>query len=198
MNRKQEPRSLEQVLERLGKAEAVEGKVSLGAVLHEIGDRSFGPLLLVEGLITFSPVIGDIPGVSALMGVCVLLTVGQMLFRRKHFWLPQRLLKLSVVQPKFCKVLGWFKPAARFADRLLEERLTPLVRGAGAYMIAIVCAAIALILPAMELVPFSAYSAGFVLILFGLSLIARDGLLALIALTITVSTAGLVTYGLLH
>jgi hypothetical protein len=193
-----EPRDLEEVLERLRHAHAEAGRVSLGAVLHEIGDRSFGPLLLLEGLITFSPIIGDIPGVSALMGVCVLLTVGQMLFHRKHFWLPQRLLRLSVAQPGFCKLLNWFKPVARFADRLLEERLTPLVRGAGTYMIAFVCAAIGLVMPLMELVPFSAYSAGFVLILFGLALIGRDGLLALIALTITILSSGLVIYNLMQ
>jgi hypothetical protein len=192
-----EPRNLEQVLARLGKAEAEGDKVSLGAILHEVGDRSFGSLLLVEGLITFSPVVGDIPGMSALMGICVLLTAGQMLIHRKHFWLPQRLLRFAVTQRNFCRLLGWLQPVARFADRLLEERLGLLVRGAGVYAIAFVCVAIALIMPAMELVPFSAYSAGFVLILFGLALIGRDGLLALIALALTVITAGLVIYSLI-
>jgi hypothetical protein len=52
-------------------------------------------------------------------------------------------------------------------------------------------------MPVMELVPFSAFSAGFVLCLFGLSLIGRDGLLALIALSLTVTTAGMVIYGFL-
>lgn len=192
MDLDQEPTNLEQVLDRIGQAHSEMDKVSLGAVLHEIENRSFGPLLLVEGLITFSPVIGDIPGMSALMGIFVLLTVGQMLLHRKHIWLPRRLLKLSIKQDKYCKALGWLRPLARFTDRLLRQRLTLLVRGAGAYLIAIVCAAIALVMPAMELVPFSAYSAGFVLILFGLALVARDGLMALIALTITIITAGLV------
>jgi hypothetical protein len=193
----QEPTNLEQVLDRIGNAESDENRVSLGAILHEIEHRSFGSLLLIAGLITFSPVIGDIPGVSALMGVFVLLTVGQMLFHRKHFWLPSRMLKLSIKQEKLCKLLAWLKPIARFVDRLLRPRLTPLVRGAGMYLIAFVCAAIALIMPAMELVPFSAYSAGFILSLFGLSLIGRDGLLALIALSITVIITGVVIYSLL-
>ena len=41
----------------------------------------------------------------------------------------------------------------------------------------------------MEVVPFSANGAGIVLTIFGLSLIARDGLLALIAFVLTGITA---------
>jgi hypothetical protein len=188
----QEPTNLEQVLERIGNAEAEADRVSLGAMLHEIEHRSFGSLLLLAGLITFIPITGE----SLVMGAFVLLIAGQMLFHHKHFWLPRRLLRLSIKQETLCKVLNRLKPAARFADRLLRPRLTPLVRGAGSYLIAIVCTAIALVMPAMELVPFSAYSAAFVLSLFGLSLIGRDGLLALIALSITVITMGVVIYNL--
>jgi hypothetical protein len=196
MDLSQEPTNLEQVLDLIGKADSQGDRVSFGSVLHKIENRSFGSLLLVEGLITFSPVIG-IPGMSTLMGVFVLLTVGQMLFRRKHFWLPQRLLRLSLEQDKFCKALKWLRPPARFADRLLRQRLIFLVRDAGTYLIAIVCGALALILPAMEIIPFSAHSVGFVLTLFGLSLIGRDGLFALIALTLTFLIACLIVYGLL-
>lgn len=187
--------NLQQLLERIGHAhsDTGSGKVSLGAMLHEIEKRSFGSLLLLAGLITFIPITGE----SILMGVFVLLIAGQMLFHRRHFWLPRRMLKLSIKQDTLCKFLDRLKPAARFADRLLRPRLTPLVRGAGAYTIAIVCAALALVMPAMELVPFSAYSAGLVLSLFGLALIGRDGLLALIALAVTVAVAVFVIYKLL-
>ncbi|HEX5056254.1 MAG TPA: exopolysaccharide biosynthesis protein [Gammaproteobacteria bacterium] len=193
----QQPANLEQVLERIGHAEARAGKVSLRAILREIEHRSFGSLLLLAGLITFSPVIGDIPGMSALMGIFVLLTVGQMLFHRKHFWLPRRMLDLSVRQDALCKLLERLHPTACFTDRLLQPRLKPLVQGPGGYMIAVICALIALAMPVLELVPFSGYSTGFVLSLFGLSLIGRDGLLALIAIILTSLCVGLVVYGLL-
>jgi hypothetical protein len=186
----QEPTSLEQVLDRIGNAESDESRVSLGAILREIEHRSFGSLLLVAGLITLVPITGE----SALMGVFVLLIAVQMLFHHRHFWLPRRLLVLSIKQDKLCKALNRLKPAARYADRLLRPRLTPLVRGAGAYLIAVTCAAIALIMPLMELVPFSAYSASLVLSLFGLALIGRDGLLALIALCVAVVIVGVAVY----
>jgi hypothetical protein len=191
----EEPTNLEQMLDRIGHADTdtEDGKVSLGAMLRELENRSFGSLLLLAGLVTFVPITGE----SLLMGIFVLFVTGQMLFRHRHFWLPRRLLKISIKQDTFCRFLDRLKPAARFADRLLRQRLTPLVRGAGAYAIAIACMAIAMVMPAMELVPFSAYSAAFVLSLFGLALIGRDGLLALIALAVTFATLGLVLYKLL-
>lgn len=77
------------------------------------------------------------------------------------------------------------KPAARFVDRLLRPRLTILTQGAGTYAIAALCLGIAATMPVMEMVPFSANAAGLALTVFGLSLVARDGLLALFAFVLT-------------
>ncbi len=49
----------------------------------------------------------------------------------------------------------------------------------------------------MELVPFSANGAGAVLTGFGLALIARDGLVALVALALAMLTGGIVGYVLI-
>lgn len=167
---------------------------SLGAILEAVGNRSFGPLLLLAGLITFAPLIGDIPGVPTIMGLFVLLIGVQMLFRRKHFWLPHWLLSRSVAQDKLCKAVQWLRPAARFLDRLLRPRLTIFTSGVAVYLIAIVCILLALAMPVMELVPFSANGAGAALTAYGLALTMRDGLLALFAFGFTTATAGLVIY----
>jgi hypothetical protein len=188
----QDPSNLEEVLDRISHAEANAGRVSLGTILHEMEHRSFGSLLLLAGLVTLMPVTGE----SLLMGIFVLLIAGQMLLLHRHFWLPRRLLRLSIRQDRLCRTLDRLQPSARFVDRLLRHRLTPLVRGTGAYLIAVVCVMIALVMPVLELVPFSAFGAGFVLSLFGLALIGRDGLLALIALVITAATAWFVLHTL--
>lgn len=144
-----------------------------------------------------APVIGDIPGVPSIMGVLVVLTAGQLLFRRNHFWLPQWLLKRSVAQNKLCKTLEWLRRPARFVDRLLRPRLTMLTYRTGSYVIAIVCIVIAAATPVMEAVPFSANVAGAAITAFGLALIAHDGLLALLAFVFTAMTGGLIVYNLL-
>jgi hypothetical protein len=197
MHKNQNITTLEQLLKRIGEAVRDKERVSLGLILEVVGQRSFGPILLVAGLVIFAPLIGDIPGVPTIMGMLVVLTAGQLLFRREHLWLPRWLLKRSVAQDKLDKALGWMQSPARFVDRLLRQRLTMFTEGAGVYVIAIVCIVIAAATPAMEAVPFSANGAGAALTAFALSLIAHDGLLALLAFLFTAGTLGLVIYNLL-
>ena len=193
----QELTSLEQLLDCIGKANTSRGQVSLGAILEAVGSRSFGPLLLVAGLIILAPFIGGIPGVPTTMATLVLLSAGQLLFRREQFWLPRWLLKRSVARDKLCRGLKWLRRPAQFLDRLTRPRLTMFTQGAGIYVIAIACIAIAAVTPVMEFVPFSANGAGAALTAFGLALLARDGFLALLALLVTASFFGIVVYGLL-
>jgi len=192
----QELTDLEQLLDLIEVAAHERERISLDAILDAVGRRSFGPLLLVAGLATLAPIIGDIPGVPTLMAVLVLLTAGQLLFRREHIWLPHWLLNRSVAHDKLCKALDWLRPPARFLDRWLRPRLTVLTRGVGLSVIAVACLLVALAMPAMEMVPFSANGAGAALTAFGLALISRDGLLALFALTVMAGTFGVVAYHL--
>jgi len=194
---KQEPSNLEELLKRIGEAPDDEGQVSLDAILDVVGRRSFGPVLLVAGLITLAPIIGDIPGVPGIMGILIVLVAVQVLFRHEHFWLPGWVLRRSVSRDKLNKALGWLQRPARFIDRLLRPRLTVLTRSFGAYVIAFFCLQIALIMPFMEVVPFSANAAGLVLTAFGLALIACDGVFALIAYATMALALGIAAYALL-
>lgn len=153
-------------------------------ILEVVGRRSFGPLLLIAGLIMLSLIIGDIPGVPSLVGIFVFLIAGQLLIQRKHLWLPQWLPKRSADQRKLCKALDWLRSPSRFVDKFLRPRLTFFTRSKGAYAISVACIFIALAMPVMEVVPFSANGAGATLTLFGLSIIAHDDILALLAFTI--------------
>lgn len=189
--------SLEQLLDCIGKANTSRGQVSLGAIMEAVGSRSFGPVLLVAGLIILAPFIGGIPGVPTTMATLVLLSAGQLLFRREQFWLPRWLLKRSVARDKLCRGLKWLRRPAQFLDRLTRPRLSVFTQGAGIYVIAIACIAIAAVTPVMEFVPFSANGAGAALTAFGLALLARDGFLALLALLVTASMFGIVVYSLL-
>lgn len=193
----QELHDLEDMLDRMEEAAQEKEQVSLGDVLDAIGRRSFGPLLLLAGLVTLAPLVGDIPGVPSLMGLIVILTAAQLLFHRDHFWLPRWLLNRSVAADKLRKGVGWLQKPARFIDRFLRPRLQVFVQGAGMYAIALVSAAIALMTPAMEVVPFSANGAGLVLTAFGLALIAHDGLLSLVALILAALTVGIIVYNLI-
>lgn len=198
MSPRSEPKNLEEMLDRIKQGEQDGGKeTTMRDVMSEVGRRSFAPFLLVPGIITLLPVLGGIPGVPTVMAFVVLLAAGQLLFGRHYFWLPNWILKQSVERQKIDKAMKWARPPARFIDRFLRKRLAVLTDGAGVYAVAIVCVAIALMMPPMEFVPFTATGAGVALTLFGLSLMAHDGLLVIIALVFTLITFGLVLYGLI-
>ena len=186
--------NLEQLLERIEEAMHDVDKVSYGTLLKVVGHRSFGSLLLLAGLVTLSPIIGDIPGVPTIMGVSVSLIAIQLLLGRDHFWLPRWLLKRSVEKEKVSKIVNWLQRPAQLIDRFLRQRLVSLTRGMGIYIIAFACIVISFTMPTMEMIPFTANIAGAALVFFGLSLIASDGLLALFAFLFTAIIFGFAAY----
>jgi hypothetical protein len=192
-----QPTDLVQLLDRIEGGATDREQISLDHILDAIGRRSFGPFLLLAGLVTVVPVLGDVPGVPTLMGLLVLLTGAQLLLQRDHFWLPGWLLRRSVSRGSLCRAIGWMRRPARVVDRWSRPRLTTFTQGAGTYVIAVACLVIAAGMPAMELVPFSANGAGAALLAFGLALIGQDGVIALLALAITVGTFAAVGFGLL-
>ncbi|MFN3581798.1 MAG: exopolysaccharide biosynthesis protein [Pseudomonas sp.] len=182
----EELNNLEQMLDHVGGLAEEEGEVSMGMVVESVGDRSFGPLLLLMGLTLFSPLSG-IPGMAVFAGLFVMLIAVQLLFGRKHFWLPKFILQRSLTRDKLQKALKWLKPTARRIDRLIKPRLNFMLHRSSTYLIAGLCVLIAAGLPFLELVPFSSSIVGFALALLGLALVARDGLLVLIAVAVVLT-----------
>lgn len=178
--------NLEQLLDRIESAAEGGEQVSIKEILESVGSRSFGPMILLAGLVILAPLIGDIPGVPTIMALFVLLTAGQLLFRQNHFWLPSWMTKRSVEQDKLRQSMKWLRYIGRFFDKISKPRLTELTQESKLYAIAVACILVALAIPIMEVVPFSANIAGIALTAFGLSLITRDGLMALVAFTFTV------------
>lgn len=185
------------LLDRVEEAARRNDPTSVGAVMDELGSRSFAPLLLLAGLVMLAPVVGDIPGVPVLMGSLVVLTAGQFLLGRRHVWLPDWLLRRSVSPDKVRTMVRWLRPVGRLLDRWSQPRLTPLVRQGGAYAICVACLLVAATTPVMEVVPFSANLAGAAITAFGLALLVGDGLVALLAIGLSVGAFSMVLYGLL-
>ena len=180
--------TLRQLLDRLDKAATGE-RVDVECMLQAVGRSSFGALLLLGGLVTLSP-LDIIPGIPTLIAVAVLIVCVQLLSGRRYFWLPAWVLRRSIATRRFRRALAWLQKPARFGDRLVRPRLTTLTTDAAIKVIAVGCIVVALAMPVMEVVPFSANLAGTALTAFGLAVIAHDGLLALVAFAAT--AAGLV------
>lgn len=180
MGNHREPADIEELLELIEAGSAEQAHVTIGEMMDSVGRRTFGPVVLLVGLILVTPLSG-VPGMPTLMGLLTLLTLGQLLLGRKYFWLPGWLVARRIPRKKLVQGLEMLRPAARRIDRLIRPRCSPLVRGPGLYVMALACMAIAVVMPATEIVPFSASIAGLALMTFGLSMISKDGLLALFA-----------------
>ncbi|WP_273207222.1 exopolysaccharide biosynthesis protein, partial [Marinobacter subterrani] len=189
MNSPNDPASLTELLQRLRTETEGIDQVSVADILNAVGERSFGPIVLIAGIITLAPLIGDIPGVPTLLGLVVLLTLGQLIFHRRSIWIPGKLARRNIGRQKLIKGLDWVDKPARFVDRWTKRRMAWLVRGPGQYLMAILCMLVAAAMPLMEVVPFSANGGGLALTAFGLAIVARDGLLALLAILATGGTA---------
>ena len=168
--------TLQQLLDRLDTAATGE-RVDVERMMQAVGRSSFGALLLLGGLVTLSP-LDIIPGIPTLIALAVLIVCVQLLLGRRQFWLPAWVLRRSIAGERFRRALRWLQKPARFGDRLVRPRLTALTTDAAIKVIALGCIVVALAMPVMEVVPFSANLAGIALTAFGLAVIAHDGLLA--------------------
>ncbi len=171
---------LQEILERIESAAEDEENVTIADMLAGIGRRSFGPLILLPGLLLLSPLSG-VPGMPTTIGIMVLLIAGQLLIGRDYFWLPNWILRRKLQRSKFDKLMSWLHPPARLIDLWTGKRLAVLTSPVAVYLAAACCVAIALTMPTMELVPGASLSAAVALSIFGVALIARDGVLMLVA-----------------
>ena len=180
-----------------GPAQEGHGRVSVADLMDMIGERSFGPLLLVPSLIAVSPV-GAIPGLPAITSVVIVLIAGQILLGFEHFWIPGWLGRRSIDAHKLEHGLEKFRPIAHFIDHLLLPRLPWLTRGIAFYAIALLCLLIGLVTPILELVPLGGIPPNAAVVAFSLAITARDGLWALLAFLFTGGTIALLLMPLLN
>lgn len=171
-------------------------EVSVEDILNIVGRRSFGPILLVAGLVTLAPLIGDIPGVPTAMATLVFIVALQILFQQEKLWLPDAILSRSIDTEKLFKAMSKIEKPAGYVDRFLKPRLEFFTNESMVYAVAVVCIFISLVTPIMEFIPFSANLAGAALCAFGLSFIAEDGLMALIGYIFSASIAGIILVSL--
>lgn len=186
----EEPKELVEVVEDLEGRAAEDGDLSAQDALEEFSGRLFGPLLVIPGLVTVSP-LGMIPTVPTLMAVFTILVAGQSLAGRKQPWLPGFLAKRSVDEEKFRQSADKIRPFIEWIDKWTKQRLPWLVKGPMKSIIAGVCILLALVMPPLELVPWACLAPGGAILMLGLAITSQDGLLALLGLAMTLGAIGL-------
>jgi hypothetical protein len=182
---------LASLIQRVEQLTYINGEICLEDLVKVVGNRWFGPLLMIPGLVLVVPGVGDIPGVSILMGLVVLLLSVQAIIDRSRVWLPRWMARRCVSERRVLKAIRWMRKPAAFIDRHTRRRMTWAVKHAFIYVIAANCIVIAAMMPVLELIPGSGFLSGTAITNFGLALLAQDGLIALVAIACSLGVVGM-------
>ncbi|WP_420394319.1 exopolysaccharide biosynthesis protein [Acuticoccus sp.] len=182
-----QPQDLVSLLDRI-KAETEGDTVSMGDIVEAVGRRSFGPLFIVTSLLAILPT-GAIPGMSVLTGTIMLFLSVQLLFGANRVWLPGFVEKRGLPRDKLVESLDKVRPRVEAVGRYVGPRLEVLLNPPVFQLVAIVGVLVSLSMYPLAVVPFGAFPAGVSLLVIGLGLTVRDGLV--IAIGLVVAAVGL-------
>jgi hypothetical protein len=161
-----------------------EPRISLGVLRDALGDRGFGVLLFIFALPNLVPV--NIPLLSAVLGLPLVLLAAQLTYGRHKPWFPRWLTERSFPRAGFANVVLRSLPYLEGAERLLRPRLTVLLSWTGERLIglAILILALVLFLP----IPFANWLPACAIAIIGLAIVEKDGLAVLVGLAVGVAS----------
>ncbi len=165
---------------------AMEGgkSVDLKTVVESFGNRSFGPVMVLCGLCMLTP-LGIIPGIPPAFGVIVIIFALQLLFRRRTPWMPEVLRKVKIPADKLRAVNAKVRPVLAKIDGIISPRLSWACTGPAQVLVSLVAIILSLTFFPLGVVPFGVVAPAFIILLLGLGITARDGVIVIIALSLS-------------
>lgn len=161
--------------------EGTEGeKVTVGSLLDTVGRRSYGPVLLMLGFVSISP-LTIIPGANWLIALVTFIFALQIVVGWRRPWIPDRLLRFEFPRKYLTQAVSASEKYVSMIDAFLKPRLTFLTDPPFVQLIALVCVAAALITFPLGFFPFGPLLPGLTVLFLGLGLAARDGFMLIIA-----------------
>ena len=161
-------------------------KVSVRQIVEGFGTASFLPFLMIAALIVVSPLSG-VPFLSTVFGLTIATISLQMLVPgRDHLWLPDAIMRREIASDRLIAALRRIEGPARWVDSWAAKRLQFLVQPPLSVLPKLVCVLCGAAMPFLELVPFSSSILASAVVLICLSILARDGLFALLGMMVAV------------
>jgi hypothetical protein len=165
-------------------ASHTEPRISLGALRDALDDRGFGVLLFIFALPNLVPV--NIPLLSAVLGLPLVLLAAQLSYGRHKPWFPDWLTEQSFPREGFTNVVLRALPFLERTERLLKPRLTTLLSWTGERLVGIAVLILALILTLP--IPFANWLPACGIAIIGLAIVEKDGLAVLAGLAVGVAS----------
>jgi hypothetical protein len=166
-----------------------EDAILLGDILDIIGRQAYGPLLLIIGIMSVSP-LAMLPGSTWAFAVLTLLVATQMALHKKRPWLPESALKFSFPEDRVAGALQKVKPWTKAVDKVVKPRLEFLAHEPWLLVVALLAITAAIITFPLSLIPFAPLIPGIAVILVGLGVTARDGVVLGLAMLVMGGAAG--------
>ena len=182
------PDTMEAILDDLEGA-AHDGKVTLQEMAEAAGHRGAAPFLVVPPILEISP-IGGIPGLPTFLALVIATFAVQIAIGRDEPAVPGKLGRRGVDGRRFCQAIAKVRPLARRMDGWFHGRLRPLTSRPARRMAAAVIVALCLTVPPLELIPFASTLPMGAILILGLALLFRDGLVMLVGLLAAAGAAG--------
>ncbi len=157
--------------------------ISVRELIEALDSRGFGPLLIGPAIIVILPT-GAIPGMPDICSLIIILMSLQILFRRKHPWIPDRLANFSFSRDKFLKALEKAKPFTERLDRVVYPRFRFFSPEAFEPVVAVMAIMLSICIMIMGFIPFLAMLPASGILFLGLGLVGRDGLMLAFAIVV--------------
>jgi len=162
----------------------IDETADLKAIIESFGDRAFGPIMLLSGLFMLTP-LGAIPMIPAAFGFIVITFAVQLLMRRRTPWMPNILSRVKVSSKRVRQVKHKARPVLAKIDKIIHPRMQWAAKGPFQVLAALIAIVLSMAMVPLGAVPFAVCIPGFVLGLLGIGITARDGIMMMIAFTLS-------------
>ena len=167
----------EELLNQLSQLRDDEGDgVTVRELLSAVGPRAYGPIILLLGFVSISP-LTLVPGANWLFALVIILIASQIAVGRPYPWLPKRLLETSFPHKYLLQSLEMGRPWARRVDAFTRLRFDILTEPPFLQLVSLICILAAILIFPLGLIPLGPLLPGIAILLFGAGLAARDGIL---------------------
>ena len=171
-------------------------KVTVGWVVTRLGSRAFGAIILLMALPNIIP---QIPGMSTVFGLLIMLPGMQLVLGLRTMWLPNYLARINLPSSKVAAVVTLAIPWVEKFEKMIKPRLTVLTYPPMENIIGVLVLLLGFILflpfPGANWLPAMACC------LFALGMLERDGVFTLMGLAATAGSliiVGAIIVGLWH
>jgi len=120
------------------------------------------------------------------VGVIVIVFALQLLFRRKSPWMPEILRKVKIPAERFEKVQVKVRPFLAKVDKIINPRFRWATTGTMQVLVSVVAIVLSLTFFPLGMIPFGVVAPAVIILILGLGITARDGILILIGLSLSV------------